>query len=223
LTSLKSRNKICTVIPFYNEEKHLPEVVGKTLQHSDILILVNDGSTDSARKRIPEDPRIIVIDHASNLGKGRALLTGLSKSIELDTAVTLTLDADGQHDPSMIPHFIEKIEGFDLLIGSRKKSGTDMPFHRRISNYLTSKLLSIKTGVKISDSQSGYRAFRTEICMKILPEFSGFEAESEMIVKACRRGFKIGFIEIPTVYGDNSSKMKAIPTIIGFIKVLLKS
>ena len=98
-----------------------------------------------------------------------------------------------------------------------------MPFHRRLSNYLTSKLMSMKTGKEIIDSQSGYRAFKSVIAYKIIPEFNGFEAESEMIVKAARNNLKIGFVNIPTIYGDDDSKMKAIPTILGFIKVLLRT
>jgi len=169
------------------------------------------------------DGQRVILDHEENLGKGRALLTGILKSIELKSKITVTLDADNQHDPSFIPKFAESIEKYDLIIGSRRKDGSQMPLIRKISNYLTSKLLSLKTGKYIADSQSGYRAFRTEICAGILPQFSGFEAESEMIVKACRINLRLGFIEIPTIYGDDESKMRAIPTILGFIKVLIKS
>ena len=114
------------------------------------------------------------------------------------------------------------MDKYDIIIGSRDQTNTEMPLHRKLSNYLTSKLLSIKTGERIIDSQSGFRALKTEISSKILPEFDGFEAESEMIVKACRNRLKIGYVQIPTIYGNDYSKMKAIPTIVGFIKVLLK-
>jgi len=96
-----------------------------------------------------------------------------------------------------------------------------MPLQRRASNFLTSFFLSKKLNVKITDSQSGYRIFKTEILKDILPEHSGFEAESEMIVKAARKNYKIGFVNIPVIYGNDSSKMKVWQAIKGFIKVLL--
>ena len=106
---------------------------------------------------------------------------------------------------------------------NRKRNAIGMPIHRKLSNYLTSKILSIKTGCNILDSQSGYRAFRTNILSKVLPSYSGFEAESEMIVKICKNNYSIGFKEISTIYGNDDSKMKALPTIIGFIKVILNT
>jgi glycosyltransferase involved in cell wall biosynthesis len=222
LTSSKNINKVCAVIPFYNEFITLKEIILKTLPFVDKLILVNDGSTDDYFNEIPIDDKIILLNHQENLGKGEALKTGLIKSIELKSEFTITLDADLQHDPQKIPTFIEKIENCDCLIGSRQKNN-NMPYHRKMSNYLTSKLLSFKTNTKILDSQSGYRIFRTNILQNVLPKFSGFEAESEMIVKICKQNYKIGFTEIPTIYGNDNSKMKAIPAILGFIKVLLFS
>ena len=79
-----------------------------------------------------------------------------------------------------------------------------------------------KTRQKILDSQSGYRAYKTEILPEILPFYNGFEAESEILVNAARKNYKIGFVDIPTIYGEEVSKMKALQTIIGFFKVMLK-
>lgn len=219
----ENQNKICAVIPFYNEEKHLHSVCSEVLKYVDFIILVNDGSTDASLNKIPDTENIVKLSHPNNLGKGAALRSGLLKSIELKTELTITIDADNQHDPSYIPKFINNINQYDCLIGSRKRESSSMPIHRRLSNYLTSKILSIKTGVKILDSQSGYRILKTEILNKILPKYYGFEAESEMIVKLCKNNLSIGFIEIPTTYGDDESKMRAIPTILGFMKVILKA
>ena len=223
LITSENPNKICAVIPFFNEEKQIGSVISKTLNYVDKIICVNDGSTDRSLSKIPDDERIIILNHNQNLGKGRALRTGIEKAIELEFESIVTLDSDNQHDPKLIPEFISALNTNDMVIGARKRDSSEMPIHRRLSNYLTSKLLSIKTGYQIIDSQSGYRAYRTKFTEKLLPNFSGFEAESEMIVKACRNNLKIGFIEIPTIYGNDDSKMKAIPTILGFIKVLLRT
>lgn len=220
MTSLKNQNSICAVIPFFNEEKKIHFLVNDTSKYVDLLILVDDGSTDLSSNRIPKSDKVIFLKHPRNLGKGSALKTGLKKSIELKTDLTITLDADYQHDPKFIPEFICKLKEFDCIIGSRKINSS-MPIQRKLSNYLTSKLLSLKTGRKILDSQSGFRGFRTNILKNILPNYSGFEAESEMIVKLCQNKLSLGYTEISTLYGDDNSKMKAIPTILGFIKVLL--
>ena len=222
MTSSKSKNRICAVIPFFNEEKHLHLLIPEVKKHVDTVILVDDGSTDSSSSTIQLDENVILIKHSTNKGKGAALLTGFKKSIELNSEITITIDADFQHDPNLIPKFIESLENFDAIIGSRKINSS-MPIPRRLSNYLTSKLLSIKTGYKILDSQSGFRGFKTNILPQILPTYAGFEAESEMIVKICKRKLSLSFIDIPTTYGNDDTKMKAIPAIIGFIKVLLKS
>jgi hypothetical protein len=98
-----------------------------------------------------------------------------------------------------------------------------MPLHRIASNKLTSWLLSKKLDVSIKDSQSGFRAFRKSIVKSILPFEVGFEAETEMLIKAVRNNFTIGFVDIKTIYNDNESKMKSIPAITGFLKVLFRN
>lgn len=218
----ENQNKVAAVIPFFNEEKHLINLINVTKEFVDLLVLVNDGSTDSSPMLIPSSENIILLNHPKNLGKGASLKSGFLECIKLGVKVTITLDADYQHDPRLIPQFLSEIENYDAVIGVRERDSS-MPFHRKMSNYLTSKLLSIKTGKVILDSQSGYRAYRTKVLKDILPNYFGFEAESEMIVKICRNNLKLGFVKIPTLYGNDESKIKAIPTILGFIKVLFKS
>jgi len=97
-----------------------------------------------------------------------------------------------------------------------------MPLQRILSNKITSFLLSVKTGQDIKDSQCGFRAYSSEILKEVKTEYSGFEAESEMLVKAAKKGYKIGFVDIPTIYGTENSKMRPFQAIFGFIKVILK-
>jgi len=222
LTSSKSQNKICAVIPFYNEEEHLHSIISEVIQFVDILILIDDGSTDSSLSCIPFTENIILLEHDKNLGKGAAPRICFLKNKEVGSEKTITMDADYQHDPNYIDQFLAKLEKYDCVIGSRKKDHSTMPYHRKLSNTLTSKLLSWKTGHKILDSQSGYRGFRTRILQDILPNYKGFEAESEMIVKLCKNDYTLGFVNIPTIYGNDNSKMRTFPTIIGFLKVLLR-
>ncbi|PID59627.1 MAG: hypothetical protein CR986_05000 [Ignavibacteriae bacterium] len=223
MISSKKINKVCAVIPCFNEITTIEETIRKTSDYLDKVILVDDGSTDGLNK-LKFSNKVIYCKHTKNLGKGAALKTGFLKSIELNFDITITLDADGQHDPSCIPKFIETMEkeNNDCVIGRRQRDFKTMPPHRILSNYLTSKLLSLKTKLEILDSQSGYRAFRTKIIKNILPSYSGFEAESEMLVNLSRNNYILGHVEIPTIYGNDNSKMKAIDTIVGFLKVMLK-
>jgi hypothetical protein len=95
-----------------------------------------------------------------------------------------------------------------------------MPIQRRMSNKITSFVLSKKTGQKILDSQCGFRAYSAKVLQEVKTVFDGFEAESEILVRSVRKEFKIGFVDIPTIYGKEKSKMKAIQAITGFVKVL---
>jgi glycosyltransferase involved in cell wall biosynthesis len=214
------KNNCCAVIPFHNEERFITKVIEKTRKYVDLIIVVDDGSTDNSLKLVRnlENVEVIILDH--NYGKGIALKAGFSLAIELDYEIIITLDADLQHDPDFIPQFIEAIKKFDVVIGNRLSNLKKMPLHRIISNYLTSLLLSLKVKKLIKDSQCGFRAYRKNVLKKISFYSSGFEAESEIIVRAVREGFSIGFVNIPTIYGNEKSKMKSFQTIKGFLKVL---
>jgi len=215
------KNKICAVVPFYNEQTTLSKLLLSVSNYVDCIIAVDDGSTD--KYTIPEEvfEKVSLIQHPKNLGKGAAIRSGFKKSVELKTGTTIIIDADGQHDPKFIPYFIEKISEFDIVVGNRLFDMKFMPIHRRASNLLTSKLLSIKTGIKILDSQCGFRAYRTNILNTLLPDFTGFEAESEILIKAAKAKFSIGYVDVPTIYGNDDSKMNSVAATLGFIKVLL--
>jgi len=125
-----------------------------------------------------------------------------------------------QHNPDEIPLLLYELNNFDIVIGNRLNNLVDMPLHRRMSNKITSFLLSIKTGQRIIDSQCGFRAFRSEVIKNIKTVKNGFEAESEILIKASRKGYKIGFTDISTIYGNEESKMTPVKTTFNFIKVL---
>lgn len=221
MNNISKTNKVCAVIPFYNESRSIREVINRTLPFVDFVIAVDDGSTDNSSNEIPKSENVILFSYPDNRGKGYALKTGFMESIKRTTGITITLDADLQHIPEKIPELISGLENYDVVIGNRLHNLKKMPVQRILSNKLTSLLLSIKTKQKLTDTQSGFRAYKTKILKDILPAFTGFEAESEMLVKAAENGYKINFVPIPTIYADETSKMKSVQAIIGFIKVLL--
>lgn len=213
---------VCAVVPFYNEKETLSILLTETLKYVDFVIAVNDGSTDDSYMSERNISNVKIVDLQKNFGKGKALSVGFEEAVKDGFELIVTLDADLQHDPKFIPDFLNALINYDIVIGNRLKNLKDMPLQRRISNKLTSYLLTKKTGQKINDSQCGFRAFRSEVLRKIKTNYTGYEAESEILIKAARNGFKIGFIDIPTIYGTEKSKMKPGEAIIGFLKVLMR-
>jgi glycosyltransferase involved in cell wall biosynthesis len=221
LNNISEKNKICAVIPFFNESKTIREIINRTLPYVNLIIAVNDGSTDNSSTEVPQDEKVFLLSYSPNRGKGHALKTGLLESINRASYITITLDADLQHIPERIPELILGLVKYDIVIGNRLGNLKNMPLQRIVSNKVTSFLLSIKTKQKLQDTQSGFRAYKTNILNYILPSFTGFEAESEMLVKAAKKNYKINFVPIPAIYADEKSKMKPMQAIIGFIRVLL--
>jgi len=223
LENLSIDNLLVTaVIPFYNPESKFKKVIEDTLPFVDYLVLVNDGSTQNVNHLIATDAKISLITIENNSGKGAALKKGFRKALALGSKYIITLDSDYQHEPKFIPGFIEALKTSGFIIGKRNISFSQMPFMRVLSNTLTSKVLSIKTKQKIFDSQSGFRGFNASIIQSILPETNGFEAESEMILRAANKGIHISFIDISTKYDNQKSSIKALKVIINFLKVIMK-
>jgi len=216
-----SSGKTCTLIPFYNEKNTIKEIILNSLKYTDFVVAVNDGSTDGSKELIPSDARINLVNIFPNKGKGNALKEGFIKCIQEKFSYVITIDADMQHPPELIPLFLKESSKYDIVIGNRMNNKGKMPIQRILSNKITSALLSVKTGYKILDSQCGFRIYKTSILPYILTEYLGYEAESEILVKAARNKFTIGFLNIPAVYSNEKSKMNPIDAIMGFIKVIV--
>ncbi len=208
--------KILALIPAYNEEERIGKVVKKTLKYCDVIV-IDDGSMDDTGKRA-EEKGAFVIKHEKNRGKGDALITGFNYALKNNYDIIITLDADGQHDPSEIPNFLKKIDKYDIIIGARDFK--EMPFPRRISNTITTFLLSLRTHQKIGDSQSGYRLIKTDALRGLDFKTERFILESELLVRAkCR----IGNVRIKTIYAGEKSHINNLRDTIKFIKFLIQS
>jgi hypothetical protein len=129
-----------------------------------------------------------------------------------------------QHQPEDVPKFLcaQQQHDADIVIGWRERIGTRMPVHRIISNTLTSTMVGMKTGMKIRDSQCGFRLIRRSVIEKTLLESTGYEAETEFLIKAALQDFKIEFVPVRTIYGDEKSYMTHWTTTLNFIKVLFR-
>lgn len=210
----------CAIIPFYNEKETINTVISEALKYVDFVYAVNDGSTDGFQFELTNSSGLEIINLDKNYGKGKGLSAGFEAAISSNFEIIVTIDADLQHKPDYIPKLIEGLQKFDIIIGDRLKNLKGMPIQRRLSNKLTSFLLTVKTGQEIIDSQCGFRAYKSEVLKEVKTILPGFEAESEILVKAARKDFKIGFVDIPTIYENQNSKMRPVQAIIGFLRVL---
>ncbi len=188
--------KIFAVIPAYNEETTIAEVLQKTKPFVDQIILVNDGSSDqTAQRALAQGVR--VVNHSVNRGLGASLGTGFAAAQYLGADAVITLDADGQHDPAEIKKFIEAIEhGADVVIGSRMLTGFEgMPWYRQVAQVLGNLVTFCLFGAWVTDSQSGFRAFTRFALQQIQIKTNRMEVSSEIIAEAKRH--KLNLVEVP--------------------------
>ncbi|MCX6121967.1 MAG: glycosyltransferase family 2 protein [Ignavibacteriales bacterium] len=218
---------IAILIPAFNAEWSLAELVRRvrTAIGEVQIVVVDDGSTDQTHEGAAS-VGAVVLRHEKNRGKGAALQTGFDYfNKQTGIEFIITMDADLQHQPEEVPKFllVQQKTNADIVIGWREKIGTRMPIHRKISNTITSALVGLRTGVKIKDSQCGFRLMRRSVIDCIKLETTGYEAETEFLIKAARRGFKLEFVPVQTIYGVEKSYMTHWTTTVNFIKVILRN
>jgi len=176
-------------------------------------IVVNDGSSDET-KRVASENGAQLLEHPLNLGKGAALRTGFQYILQKGYQVVITLDADGQHDPSEIPSLLKIFQSVnpDILIASRSAEFGKMTFLRRFWNRLGVKAVARLCHSDITDSQSGFRLIRTEVLKAVDLSTSRFETELELLIKACKKGFGVLSVPIKTqkVDGTGSSHFRPV-------------
>jgi len=217
-SSLIELERVVVVIPAYNEERFIGDVVLRAKKYADQIIVVDDGSTDKTAMVAAENSAI-VISHERNMGKWVALRDGFNKAVEMADLI-IQMDGDGQHDPDEIPKFLKALKKFDLVIGYRSKKG--MPIIRKFSNFITTKMLRFLFSIDVSDSQCGYRAYRREALKKLISvKAKGFEGETASLILAKRLGLKIGEVQIKTIYGKEKSKMKVTRDTYRFLRTVI--
>ena len=200
--------KIVIGIPAYNEEKNIASVLIKLKKISQDIIVCNDGSNDLTGK-IAKELGAIVIEHKKNLGYGSAIKSIFLKAHEINADVLVTFDADGQHRIEDINTILEPIKNnsADIVIGSRfLNNNQEIPKYRKMGIKAITKLTNVTGGTKITDSQSGFRAYNKKILDKIIPQESGMGISTEILIKAQKADFKITEVPITILYdGDTST------------------
>jgi glycosyltransferase involved in cell wall biosynthesis len=220
---------ISVIIPAYNEEKTIGNVIEEIIEVMDSLgmpyeiIVVDDGSTDRT-KEIASKYKATVISNGRNHGKGYALRKGFQQA---QGNIIVTIDADGAHNPKEIPDLINPLfNGVDIVAGSRflsQEKNHTSKLHI-IGNHLINATIMVLTRKIVTDSQTGLRAFKKEFLHKISLESCGYEIETEITVKGLKNGFK--FQEIPIGCNKRNhgvSKLKILSDGLKIFRIILKS
>lgn len=200
--------KITVGIPAYNEEKNIASIIVKLKKIADAVIVCNDGSTDSTSE-IAQNLGAVVINHRENLGYGAGINSIFHKAKEIGSEILITFDADGQHRIEDIKKIIEPIEKnkADIVIGSRflDDAKEKIPEYRKLGINIITKVTNSTLKEKITDSQSGFRAYNKNVISKLNISDIGMGVSTEILIKASSLGFKI--VEVPIVinYDGNTS------------------
>lgn len=216
--------QICVIIPAFNAGDTVGEIIKGCKRYIRDVIVVDDGSEDNT-SLISYAEGALVLRHEKNRGKGIALKTGFSYASSSGFDAVITIDADGQHDPSDIPLFIEKYlkDGHHIIIGNRMLEKGKIPKYRYYTNLVGIYFISKAAGHALEDSQSGFRLYRKEVIKEISLESGGFETETEILIKAGRRGYKITSVPVGVSYKNGGSHYRPFRDTYRISLIVLKS
>ena len=187
------------------------------------VYVVDDGSSDNTAA-IAESAGAVIIKHEKNMGKGASLREGFKYILKDRCDAVIVMDGDNQHEAGSIPDFLHhaEAEGADMVIGNRMLDTKAMPYVRLNTNRFMSYILSKMCGQKIPDTQCGYKLITRKVLENITLDSSNFEIESELIIKAGRKDFKITSVPIKTIYEDEKSKINPVFDTLRFFAFMIR-
>lgn len=198
--------RCCVILPTYNNSKTLTRVIDGVLEFTEDVLIINDGSNDDTSEILRNYPQIVLLNQPINVGKGNALKIGFKHAVALGFDFAITLDTDGQHFPSDIPNFIEALHLSEnkniLMIGDRNMNTADVLARSAKGNRVSTFWMKAATGLKLEDSQSGFRLYpiRAMQDIKFMKATKKFEFEIEVIVKSFWAGIDIVHVPIEILY-----------------------
>lgn len=215
--------KTAVVIPAFNENNSIHQVIQEARQQVDDVIVVDDGSSEKKRPVLTSDEAgVILLRHRINLGKGAALKTGCEAALRLHADAIVLMDSDGQHKPEDIKRFLQALDekNVDIVFGSRK-IGKDMPLVMMLGNKFLSLASSFLFHIYISDTQSGFRAFRAGAYPKLKWNSPRYSVETEMIANVAKNSLSFAEIEIATIYNNDYKGTTVLDGIKIFFNMLI--
>jgi dolichol-phosphate mannosyltransferase len=198
--------RILTAIPVYNEAAHIGPVLAEVLRHAGDVLVVDDGSTDATPGLLAGTPGIVVRRHPRNLGYGAALRTAFAATIEGGYDGLVTLDCDGQHEPSLIPDIAAPLADHDIVSGSRYLRVFDPaqrpPEQRRRINVEVTRWLNECLNFRLTDAFCGFKAYRTSALEKLETTDPAYAMPLELWVQAAAHGLSVVEVAVPLIYLD---------------------
>ncbi len=201
--------QIAAVIPAHNEAQAIGPLVKDVRALGYACIVIDDGSVDDTNA-LAAQAGAIVLKTASKSGKGNALKLGFDYVLDHGYEAAITMDGDGQHAPSDLAAFTACYQntGADIVNGNRMQEHKGMPLVRLLTNRFMSWLISLICHQSIPDTQCGYRLIKASVLKTIVLKSSDFEIETELLVKASKKCFKIASVPVQTIYRNEISKIQ---------------
>jgi len=202
------RPAVIAAIPCFNEERSIGSVVLAAKRYVDKVVVVDDGSADSSAE-IASEAGAVVYRHGRNKGYGAAVRSALEKGVELGGEIVVLLDGDGQHDPREIPAMLKPVltGEAEVVVGSRFLGrGSRPPLYRRVGQRALTTATNLSTGCKLTDSQSGFRAFSARAIRRLDLSEGGMSISSEMQFAIGRAGLKVAEVPITVAYAGKAKR-----------------
>ena len=200
--------RVLTAIPIYNEQAHLESVLDEVLRHAGDVLVVDDGSTDRTPDLLRNFPQVQVIRHSRNLGYGAGLRSAFNRAIESRYDGLVTIDCDGQHEPSLIPMISERLDEAEIVSGSRYLQVFDPdqvpPEQRRRINVEVTRWLNECLGFDLTDAFCGFKAYSTKALSKFEITDDGYAMPLQLWVQAAQHGMRVVEVAVPLIYLDES-------------------
>lgn len=198
--------RVLTAIPVYNEARHVERVLAEARRYAEHLLVVDDGSTDGTAEILAKQTGIAVVRHPRNLGYGAALISAFSHALAEGYDVLVTMDCDGQHEPSRIPVLLEAIHDADIVSGSRYlrdfRQDTLAPEDRRRINFTITAELNARYRLGLTDAFCGFKAYRRAALAKLCITERGWGMPLQLWVQAARAGLRVKEVGVPRLYLD---------------------
>ncbi len=214
------RNSFFVIIPAYNEEQNIGQVIREVRKYTDNIIVVDDGSQDQTYHKAKESAgKGVILKHKINLGKGAALKTGCEAAIKMQAKMIVVMDGDGQHDPDDIPELVAKLkdENLDIVFGWREVE-KNVPVLRAFGNKIITKMVNLLSNISLKDILSGFKAFTDTTYKKIIWQSQDYSVETEIAINVGKFRLKYAQVPIKTIYKDNYKGMD----IISGLKIIFK-
>lgn len=205
---MKQKNNVAVIIPCYNAGNRLEKVIKAVTRFPFDIYIVDDGSTDNCIASVLNMP-VSVISFPINKGKGFAIIEGLKHILKFSQYELICfIDADGQHDPELLPLFVKEweIDRKDIIIGQRDLKPKKIPLPSKLGNYITQYLLRLLVKCPLSDTQCGFRLYSRSFAQEIVESVppGRYETETWILLLALKNNKEIGTIQIPSIYEEKN-------------------